>query len=141
MQQFVDMLGALGQSARLEIFRLLVRAGPTGLCVEEIRERLRVPGSTLSHHLDTLARCGLLNARREGRFIFYGIDWQRAAGLIRFLTQDCCADLHEKVTGGEGEGRLSMPASKGNDRGSVQQPSLPAKRRARLSRTGARGGR
>jgi DNA-binding transcriptional ArsR family regulator len=88
------MLAALGQPARLEIFRLLVRAGPAGSCVDDIRRRVRMPGSTLSHHLDTLSRCGLLAARRDGRFIYYAIDWKRTAGLIQFVTQDCCADLH-----------------------------------------------
>jgi ArsR family transcriptional regulator, arsenate/arsenite/antimonite-responsive transcriptional repressor len=91
---FVSQLNALGQEDRLEIFRLLVRAGPQGNCVEEIKRRVRMPGSTLSHHLDALTRCGLLTARRSGRFIYYAINWAKTAKLIRFMTKDCCADLH-----------------------------------------------
>jgi len=45
-----------------------VRAGPQGNCVDEIKRRLKMPGSTLSHHLDGLTRSGLLAARRSGRF-------------------------------------------------------------------------
>jgi DNA-binding transcriptional ArsR family regulator len=45
-----------------------VRAGPQGNCVDEIKRRLKMPGSTLSHHLDALTRSGLLAARRSGRF-------------------------------------------------------------------------
>jgi len=86
----VAMLAALGQAARLEIFRWLVRAGPQGGCVEEIKEQVSMPGSTLSHHLDTLRRSGLLVARREGRFIHYAVDWEAATSLIRFITEDCC---------------------------------------------------
>ena len=93
MKEFVSQLSALGQSGRLEIFRLLVRAGPQGTCVDEIKRRVKMPGSTLSHHLDALARCGLLTARRAGRFIYYAVNWPKAANLIRFMTEDCCAGL------------------------------------------------
>jgi DNA-binding transcriptional ArsR family regulator len=91
MSRFVGMLGALGHEARLGIFRWLVRSGPRGGCVEEIRKRVRMPGSTLSHHLAALRRSGLVTARREGRFIYYAVDWQAAATLVRFITEDCCA--------------------------------------------------
>jgi DNA-binding transcriptional ArsR family regulator len=90
MDRFVEMLAALGQPARLEIFRWLVRAGPEGGCVDEIKAQVPMPGSTLSHHLDTLRRSGLLTARRDGRFIQYAVDWESATSLIRFITEDCC---------------------------------------------------
>jgi DNA-binding transcriptional ArsR family regulator len=97
MSSFVGQFNALGQPGRLEIFRLLVRAGPRGLCVEDIKRRVPMPGSTLSHHLDTLTRSGLLSARRSSRFIYYAVDWDQTARLIQFLTEDCCADLHAQV--------------------------------------------
>ena len=90
MERFVTMLSALGHGARLEIFRWLVRAGPRGGCVDEIRGQVPMPGSTLSHHLDALRRSGLLTSRREGRFIYYAVDWEAATRLIRFVTEDCC---------------------------------------------------
>ncbi|MBE3605053.1 helix-turn-helix transcriptional regulator [bacterium] len=97
MKTRVRQFGALGQEDRLRIFRLLVRAGPEGKCVDEIKRRLKIPGSTLSHHLDTLERSGLLAARRSGRFIYYAIDWPETANLIRFLTEDCCAEMHKSI--------------------------------------------
>lgn len=93
MNRRVEQLSALGQEDRLAIFRLLVRAGPQGRCVDEIKRRLRVPGSTLSHHLEALTRAGLLGARRSGRFIFYAVNWREATALIRFLAEDCCAEM------------------------------------------------
>lgn len=93
----MEQFNALGQAGRLEIFRLLVRAGPQGKCVEEIKRRVKMPGSTLSHHLDTLTRCGLLSARRDGRFICYAVGWPETARLIRFLTEDCCAEMHTRL--------------------------------------------
>ena len=86
----MDMLAALGQTARLQIFRWLVRAGRRGGCVDEIKQQVPIPGSTLSHHLDTLRRSGLLTSRREGRFIYYAVDWNAATRLVRFITEDCC---------------------------------------------------
>jgi ArsR family transcriptional regulator, arsenate/arsenite/antimonite-responsive transcriptional repressor len=106
VNEFVSQLSALGQSGRLEIFRLLVRAGPQGTCVEEIKRRVKMPGSTLSHHLDALTRCGLLTAHRAGRFIYYAVNWPKAGKLIRFITEDCCADLH-KTLGASPERPLS----------------------------------
>ncbi len=97
MNSYVEQFSALGQKDRLEIFRLLVRAGPQGNCVEEIKRRVKMPGSTLSHHLDALTRCGLLNAQRSGRFIYYAINWTKTAKLIRFMTEDCCAYLHKTL--------------------------------------------
>jgi ArsR family transcriptional regulator len=94
---FVVQFSALGQPGRLKIFRLLVRAGPQGLCVEDIKQRVPMPSSTLSHHLDTLARSGLLSAKRASRFLYYAVDWDQTARLIRFLTEDCCADLHSGI--------------------------------------------
>jgi ArsR family transcriptional regulator, arsenate/arsenite/antimonite-responsive transcriptional repressor len=97
MKKRVEQFSALGHGDRLQIFRLLVRAGPQGNCVDHIKRRLKMPGSTLSHHLDALARSGLLTARRFGRFIYYAINWPETANLIRFLSEDCCADMHIKV--------------------------------------------
>jgi DNA-binding transcriptional ArsR family regulator len=97
MNMRVGQLGALGQEGRLQIFRLLVHAGPDGNCVDEIKRRLKMPGSTLSHHLDALTRSGLLTARRSGRFIYYAANWRETGALIRFLTEDCCADMHLRL--------------------------------------------
>jgi ArsR family transcriptional regulator len=98
MNKYVEQFSALGHEDRLKIFRLLVRTGPQGNCVDDIKRRLRMPGSTLSHHLEALTRSGLLTAKRSGRFIFYAVSWPVAANLIRFLTKDCCADMHIEFT-------------------------------------------
>src|SRR5262245_37466660 len=125
MTRRVKQLSALGQEDRLKIFRLVVRAGPQGNCVDDIKRRLKMPGSTLSHHLDALTQSRLLSARRAGRFIFYAVNWREAAELIRFLTEDCCAEMHTELataslapkTNGEGSccpqgntGRAPQPA-------------------------------
>jgi ArsR family transcriptional regulator, arsenate/arsenite/antimonite-responsive transcriptional repressor len=97
MNRRVEQFSALGQEDRLKIFRLLVRAGPQGNCVDDIKRRFKMPGSTLSHHLDALTRSGLLTAQRSGRFIYYAVNWRETANLIRFLTEDCCAEMHTSL--------------------------------------------
>lgn len=90
MTDAVSRLGALAQESRLAIFRLLVQEGPEGLVVGRIAEALGLPNPTLSFHLKTLARAGLIEARQEGRFIHYRASYAAMNGLIDFLTENCC---------------------------------------------------
>jgi len=88
--QAVRALTALAQITRLEIFRLLVRAGQAGVSVGQIGEKLDVPGPTLSFHLKELVNADLIAARQEGRFIFYSACFDRMNDLLEFLTENCC---------------------------------------------------
>jgi DNA-binding transcriptional ArsR family regulator len=86
----LDALAALGQDTRLEVFRLLVKAGPEGLPAGEIGERLRTVQNTTSAHLKVLAHAGLIRAEREGRTIRYAADMTGFRDLLAFLMEDCC---------------------------------------------------
>ncbi|MBM3539512.1 MAG: helix-turn-helix transcriptional regulator [Alphaproteobacteria bacterium] len=90
IKQAIEALGALAQETRLEVFRLLVTAGPEGLPAGEIAESLGAPASTLSFHLAYLSRAGLVVSRRESRSIIYSANFDGMRGLLDFLTQDCC---------------------------------------------------
>ncbi len=81
---------ALAQEARLEVFRLLVIEGPEGLPAGEIARRLRLPPSTLSHHLAQLERGGLVASRRVHRQVIYAVDAGGVRDLVGFLAEDCC---------------------------------------------------
>lgn len=86
----VRSLAALAQDSRLEVFRLLVQAGPEGLAAGEIAERLGMPGSTLSFHVKTLSQAGLVESRQESRFIYYSARFDAMNDLIAFLGENCC---------------------------------------------------
>lgn len=90
IKQTVNCLTALAQETRLGVFRLLVEAGPEGLCAGDIGARLGVPAATLSFHLAQLANAGLLQARQQSRFIFYTADFEAMNGIVAFLTENCC---------------------------------------------------
>jgi DNA-binding transcriptional ArsR family regulator len=91
----VDALGALAHETRLSVFRMLVKAGPEGMIAGAIAEALAVPPSTMSHHLATLERAGLVRSERESRLIRYRADYQGMRRLLTFLMQDCCQGMPE----------------------------------------------
>jgi ArsR family transcriptional regulator len=84
-------LAALAQESRLALFRLLVKRGPEGYTPTQLVEKLTVPAPTLSFHLKELQRAGLIQARREGRFLFYSPNFPQMNELIGFLTDNCCS--------------------------------------------------
>jgi ArsR family transcriptional regulator, arsenate/arsenite/antimonite-responsive transcriptional repressor len=88
--QTLDALRALAHESRLAAFRALVEAGPDGLAVGALRERLGLPPATLSAHLNVLRAAGLVTDLREGRSIRVRADYACMDGLIAFLTENCC---------------------------------------------------
>jgi len=91
----VKRLSALAQDARLELFRLLVKAGPDGLAAGEIARSLETAPNTTSAQLLVLSNAGLIRARREGRSIIYSVDFPAMSDLLIFLTEDCCGGRSE----------------------------------------------
>jgi DNA-binding transcriptional ArsR family regulator len=91
----VDALGALAHETRLAVFRMLVKAGPDGMIAGAIAEHCGVPPSTMSHHLATLERAGLVQSERESRLIHYRADYAGMRRLLTFLMQDCCQGAPE----------------------------------------------
>ena len=88
-------LAALAHPGRLQVFRLLVRAGTDGLAAGEIARQLGIAPSTLSASLALLAQADLVQSRRAGRSIVYRARFDRMAGLMTFLADDCCGGALE----------------------------------------------
>lgn len=83
-------LGALAQESRLDIYRLLVQAGPDGLPAGQIGERLGLPSATLAFHLKELKNARLANCTRNGRSLIYAAEYPVMNALLCFLTENCC---------------------------------------------------
>lgn len=83
-------LAALAQENRLDVFRLLVEAGPEGLPAGSVAGALKVAPNTLTFHLDRLREAGLVTVRRDGRSMIYAARFDRMNALIGYLTENCC---------------------------------------------------
>lgn len=87
---------ALGSEQRLQVLKVLVRAGPQGLPIGELGARAGVTGSTLTHHMKLLSAAGLVRQVRDGRrIICIGAAFERMQILSDFLLQECCADSEQ----------------------------------------------
>ncbi|RUU14874.1 ArsR family transcriptional regulator [Mesorhizobium sp. M7A.T.Ca.TU.009.01.3.2] len=86
----LNALAALGQETRLDVFRLLVRAGPEGIPAGEIAKRLDTVQNTMSAHLKVLAHAGLIRPERDGRTVRYVADMTGLRDLLAYLMEDCC---------------------------------------------------
>jgi DNA-binding transcriptional ArsR family regulator len=85
-------LEALGNPTRLKIYRMLVRAGHAGMPVGRLQERLKIPASTLSHHVKALVVVGLISQLREGTTLVCHAEYDTMRGLVDFLVAECCVE-------------------------------------------------
>ena len=89
-QEVLAALAALAQESRLDIYRLLVQAGPEGMPAGHIGERLGLPSATLAFHLKELKHAGLATFTRNGRSLIYAAVYPTMNGLLDYLTENCC---------------------------------------------------
>ncbi len=97
LKKAAKALKELGHPTRLAIFKCLVKAGYKGIAVGDIQDKLGIPGSTLSHHIASLASAQLLHQRREGRTLFCSAEFEQLEAVILFLQDECCTS-EEKVS-------------------------------------------
>jgi ArsR family transcriptional regulator len=86
----VTALAALAQDNRLDVYRLLVQAGPDGMPAGAVAEALDLAPNTLTFHFDRLRMAGLVTVRREGRSMIYAAQFDTMNTLLGFLTENCC---------------------------------------------------
>ena len=101
----VAALGALAHETRLAVFRMLVERGPDGLSAGVIAEKLGLPPSSLTFHLQQLAHAGLITQRRLSRQLIYAMDVAAMNAVMGYLTENCC--------GGEACAPVCQPAKTG----------------------------
>ena len=89
-EDVLKALGSLAQETRLAVYRLLVKQGPEGLSAGALAEKLRVPASSLSFHLQQLRHAGLISQHRHSRQLIYATNFSLMNELVRYLTENCC---------------------------------------------------
>jgi ArsR family transcriptional regulator len=88
--RYADMFAAMGTEVRLRIMRLLLSAHPQGMIVGDIQTEMKIPSSTLSHHLEKLKNEGLVQVRRNGTFLWYTANTEVLQEILGFLFSECC---------------------------------------------------
>jgi|SRR5712671_396730 len=88
--QAVAALAALAQESRLDVFRLLVQAGPEGMPAGRVAAALDLPPNTLTFHFDRLRAAGLVTVRRQSRSMIYAARFEAMNALLAYLTENCC---------------------------------------------------
>src|SRR6516164_691161 len=88
-------LAALAQDNRLDVFRLLVEAGPEGMPAGSVASALKLAPNTLTFHFDRLRDAGLVTVRREGRSMIYAAQFGTMNALLAYLTENCCQGAQE----------------------------------------------
>jgi len=86
----IQALAALAHDTRLDVFRMLVEAGPEGLAIGYIGEKLEVPPATLNHHVAQLKQAGLVKCVRQGRKLIHSANYDCMDDMLSYLTQNCC---------------------------------------------------
>src|SRR3974377_172571 len=92
----IAALAALAQENRLDVFRLLVEAGPEGMPAGSVASALKLAPNTLPVHLAPLREAGLVTVRREGRSMIYAARFDRMTALLGYLTENCCQGRAEQ---------------------------------------------
>lgn len=92
----VTALAALAQENRLDVFRLLVEAGPEGMPAGDVAKALDLAPNTLTFHFDRLRVAGLVTVRRDGRSMIYAAQFGTMNRLLGYLTDQCCGGQPEK---------------------------------------------
>ncbi len=89
-QTAADRFAELGHVTRLDIFRYLIKFGSNGVPVGKVKETLKIPNSTLSHHINRMINVGLVHQRREGTTLYCVPEYGALIELIDFLKDECC---------------------------------------------------
>jgi ArsR family transcriptional regulator len=104
----VAALAALAQDNRLDVFRLLIEAGPEGLSAGRVAEALDIAPNTLTFHFDRLRVAELITVRREGRSMIYAARYEAMNALVAYLTENCCRGARTRAPGA----RTPSPAAR-----------------------------
>ena len=92
LEQAAQGFAAVGSEPRLDVLLSLVRAGPEGLSVGDIQDKLDLPASTLAHHLRFLTAAGLVEQEKQGRVVRNRAAFDRIEALASFLLKECCSE-------------------------------------------------
>ena len=90
----VALFKALADTNRLMIVDM-ISGGE--LCACKILEKFQITQPTLSHHMKILCECGLVNSRKEGKWMYYSLNVGKVQELVFFLDSFTANNSKEEV--------------------------------------------
>ena len=84
--EMAPLLAALGDPVRLRIVSMLAAAPDGTACGCDLETPLGLSQPTVSHHLKILREAGLVEGRRDGRWIHYRVVPERLSEIRNALT-------------------------------------------------------
>ncbi|HEY0299114.1 MAG TPA: metalloregulator ArsR/SmtB family transcription factor [Arachidicoccus sp.] len=85
MKKAALILRAINHKLRLQIVKLIQEQQK--ITVTEIYVKLRLEQSVVSQHLAILRRANLVVTQRDGKFIYYTINYARTKELVGFVDE------------------------------------------------------
>lgn len=111
MQNTIKMLAAMTDPTRLRLLRLL---RGQELCVCELTDTLRMPQYKISRHLRNLRAVGLVEARRDGRWMHYRLGRRGVqARLLQDLLEVLCNHVDKTPLGKQDDDSLQRRLAAG----------------------------
>jgi len=92
--QIAGVFKALGDPVRLRLFHLLSISDE--LCVCHLTAALELPQSTVSRHLGMLRHAGLVETRRDGKWMHYHLNSGMASELATLVSDSFADDIFQK---------------------------------------------
>lgn len=89
--QMNRVLQAVADPMRRRILEVLKERGAcsidkdVGLCASDIEERVRLSQPTVSHHMAVLRKAGLVEAKKQGQWMWYRRNETTIRELARFV--------------------------------------------------------
>lgn len=83
LKEYANLFKDLGDETRLLIIKELILNKE--MCACKLLELVACNQSTLSHHMKLLVDSGLVNARKDWKWVHYSINHEKLELLIKFL--------------------------------------------------------
>lgn len=90
LENLTQLFKALGDPSRMKV---LFQIGSSEACVSEVAARLNMSESAVSHHIHILRMNGLVQKRREGKTVYYGLNDDH----VRRIVSQGCEHIMEKA--------------------------------------------
>ena len=82
-EKYAELFKALGDTNRLLILDMLCKGER---CACKVLEKFKITQPTLSHHMKILCDCGIVNKRKEGKWMYYSINVKGCEKTMKLLS-------------------------------------------------------